>query len=185
MKADFLKECLTDLTAKVKKSIPIDQFNSEYCMYCQNRDCSRSGAENRLFNVRTSNWKYNLFENVPRALPDDPNYEPIRAKWFKPPQVIINPQPDPPKEQEEKVFLPPPPDDMNTELEASGTEELMINPEEESVQEPSKVHSKEPIVPAKKVINNQNTSWDADEYVDEKKDQDVVISPGGSFTFGG
>lgn len=179
MKADFLQECLTDLSAKVKKSIPIDQFNNEYCIYCQNRDCSRSGAENRLFNVRASNWKSTLFDNVPRALPNDPSYESIRSKWFKPPQVVINPQPDPPKTDESQAVPPPSSAETIPEIVKDRVEEP-LDQNEETLPEPPQISEST----TKKVINNQNTSWDAEEYIEEKKDQDVVISPGGSFTFG-
>lgn len=179
MKADFLQECLTDLSAKVKKSIPIDQFNNEYCIYCQNRDCSRSGAENRLFNIRASNWKSTLFDNVPRAQPNDPSYESIRSKWFKPPQVAINPQPDPPKDVESQESPPTPTAEVAPKIVEDKIEES-LEQKKEIFPEPLQI----PATSTKKVINNQNTSWDAEEYIEEKKDQDVVISPGGSFTFG-
>lgn len=195
MKSDFLNECLTDLTAKVKRSIPIDSFNAEYCAYCQNKECSRSGAKTQIFVTRVMNWESSLFINVPRAHENDPKYESIRGKWFRPP--VINVQNSPPEVIQEKpketAFQPPVPHQTpEVPREESEAEETIKETQEEATELNGDTASEElthgvPPEPATSPIANPrfNTNWDQDEYIEEKKDEDVIISPGGSFTFGG
>lgn len=77
VKSDFLKECMSDVGQG-----PIDIFQKAFCSVCANRDCSRSTSSNLSFDRRVSNWKDDLFNNVPRANESDPNFARIRAKRF-------------------------------------------------------------------------------------------------------
>lgn len=61
-KADFLKECMRDVSA-----VSLDEFQRSTCVRCINDECGRSAANNMLFNIRANTWKQVLFDNVPRA----------------------------------------------------------------------------------------------------------------------
>lgn len=81
-KVDFLKECMNDPALTKAGPMPIDIFNSSYCIICANRECSRSGLSSSSFDIRAMNWKKDLFDSVPRADELDPNYNRIREKRF-------------------------------------------------------------------------------------------------------
>ncbi len=70
--------------ALVKGMVPLDEFNKAYCVRCQQRGCERAGMNSSLIAVRARTWKERLFERVPRADNDDPEYDRIRAKRFLP-----------------------------------------------------------------------------------------------------
>ncbi len=89
-KQDYLKECLSDITSKIRQSVPINDFNNEYCKYCANQECIRSGALKSSFYLRTSTWKERLFLDIPRATSSDPEIETIQLRWFKPELVNSN-----------------------------------------------------------------------------------------------
>lgn len=63
-------------------NVPIDSFNTGYCMVCANRDCTRSQSNSMIFDQRTQNWYKNLFSDVPRADINDVSFDNIRAKKF-------------------------------------------------------------------------------------------------------
>ncbi len=81
-KVDYIRECLED-PALVSQAVPLDEFNKVICMRCGNRQCTRSRANNMMFDSRVANWRSNWFLNVPRAVENDPNYANIRAKNFQ------------------------------------------------------------------------------------------------------
>ena len=64
--------------------IPMDQFNKAYCLVCANRECSRSGLNLSAFDRRAINWKSDLFDNVVRPSESDPQYQSVRSKQFLP-----------------------------------------------------------------------------------------------------
>jgi len=76
---DFLKECMDSV-----QNPPLDEMQRNFCVVCANRECGRSGLNQSAFDNRVRNWKSLLFDNVPRAAPDDPRYDNIRAKQFAP-----------------------------------------------------------------------------------------------------
>ncbi len=81
-KADFIRECLED-PALVTQAVPLDEFNKAVCMRCGNRQCTRSRANNMLFDSRVANWRSHWFTDVRRAADDDPNFARIRGKNFQ------------------------------------------------------------------------------------------------------
>lgn len=89
---DFLRECMNDA-----QNPPLDQFQRNWCTVCANRECERAGMNNSAFDRRAKNWKSLLFDNVPRADPDDPSYDNIRSRVFLPSGQ---------KAAEVKVFIP-------------------------------------------------------------------------------
>lgn len=209
MKSDYLKECLTDLTSKVKKSIPIDQFNSEFCNYCINNECTRSSSSSTLFEKRVQNWQENLFGSVPRASDTDTTYDIIRAKWYKAiPSIGVTPDPTPPNTNmivpQNKVIdtvaekpKKPRPTKKRTRTE-QGVISMSESPEkvspahsigEEAPKPP--IEAKEPPAqspaqsPAQAPGPTGNTSWHTETFLPDSPNTEVVIKPGGSFTFGG
>ena len=78
MKPDYLKECMSEVG-----NIPLDQFNQAYCLRCGNQECIRSKINNS-FESRVKTWEERLFKNPPRAKDDDPRFNNIRSKQFKP-----------------------------------------------------------------------------------------------------
>lgn len=83
-KIDFLKECLSEVSSKIGKVVPIDDMTKAFCVVCGNRECARSIANNSKFDRRVSNWQSALFINAPRAAENDPAFAGIRAKQFLP-----------------------------------------------------------------------------------------------------
>ncbi len=89
---DFLKDCMSDV-----QNPPLDQFQRNWCLVCANRECERAGMNQSAFDHRAKNWKSILFDNVPRAAPDDPKYDNVRSKLFLPSGA---------RATEAKVFVP-------------------------------------------------------------------------------
>lgn len=84
-KSDFLKECISDpALVPSGQPVPMDAFMKAYCVRCDNRECSRAGSNNMLFDRRVRNWQNDLFEKPPRADDSDPRFVQIRAKNFAP-----------------------------------------------------------------------------------------------------
>lgn len=176
-KNDFLKECMSELPP-----IPIDEFNKGYCLLCGNHDCSRSAANNSKFEIRVNSWKERLFTNVNRANDRDPNFESIRQKKFLP--ILNNGGPIniETKNDEEPITERSPNISMYTEPEI-----------DENIEE---IKKEIPITRAdetQKIIAHPtqiNTSFSQELYVGketvrkETVQQELVIKPGGSFTFG-
>jgi hypothetical protein len=80
-KNDYLKECMSDVSSKLGRMIPIDDFNKNFCVVCVNHDCAR-GASGLKFENRVNNWKSIYFDDVRRADENDPKFEHIRMKKF-------------------------------------------------------------------------------------------------------
>ena len=174
MSEDYLRECLSEITNKVKKSVPIDQFVSEFCLYCINNRCSRSGSQKMSFEKRAKNWESDLFLNVPRADEKDSSYDIVRLKWFSPQSTtVINKQLESTSEQSNQVpqqSVPTFEQPETTELKSSDSEEKNLTTEQ-----------------PKPEVHGGNTSWDSPEYInnesEEKTEKDSIIQPGGSFSF--
>jgi hypothetical protein len=203
MKSDFLKECLSDITQQAKSAIPIDQFMTEYCVFCLNNQCSRSGSSNMAFERRAKNWESNLFINVPRVSDSDPSYDSIRSKWYRPPtsqvvtenkpvvqnkapapQVVVTPSQT--KAKKPKTKKPKPRSKKTATTKSAGSKKNVPVTAEETRSEPV---VPEPPTEQKAQENTvsslkNNTGWDNAGYVGEPESQDVVIKPGESFTFG-
>ena len=200
MKSDYLKECLSEVTQKAKSAIPIDQFMSEYCVYCLNNTCSRSGSSNMAFERRAKNWESNLFLNVPRASDTDPNYDPIRSKWYISPRVELHtpvvtttvkenkPPVKSPAVAKPKIpakKLSPKKTGAKGATKKNVKESLSKTKEEVlTVQSPSEPSSVEESVPSVSPGPKANTDWDSPGYVGDSESSDIVIKPGESFTFG-
>src|SRR5271156_5711688 len=80
-KVDFLRECMTD-PALVSGPVPHNEFMEHVCRRCDNKECSLSVANSLSFTKRATNWKKDLFLEVPRADDNDPLYAAIRQKNF-------------------------------------------------------------------------------------------------------
>lgn len=81
-KIDFLKDCISDVSGKLGRMVPIDDFNRAFCIVCVNNECARSKSSNLKFEHRVNNWQKNYFDEVPRADGQDPKFESIRIKRF-------------------------------------------------------------------------------------------------------
>lgn len=171
-KPDFLKECM-----KGFGNVPLDDFNAAFCALCHNRDCARSNASTMLFDQRVLSWHDRLFTNVPTANPDDPAFDPIRSKEFKPvaPGNVTVPaffsvgssvkRPAPPEASDASVGA--------EEKEAVGTEVG------ESV-------GTENVTPEPHAVNGGNTPFQQGTMIGDatpKFDSEVVMEPGQTFTF--
>lgn len=113
MRNDYLNECMSEF-----RNIAIDQFNKAYCLVCANADCSRSRANNTLFQIRTANWEKDLFIDPPKLEPQDPIAVSIINKWYKASEEVGTAPPvkpssfvaTPPASEPEKTSsLPPEP----------------------------------------------------------------------------
>lgn len=71
-----------DLFPECHDGTPIDVFTAECCMRCVNPECTRSVVGQSKFELRVGNWYDRLFANVPRMLPDDPQFAAIAGKKF-------------------------------------------------------------------------------------------------------
>ena len=208
MKPDYLKECLSDITAKIKKSVPIDQFNAEFCVYCINKECARSASSNMLFDRRVNNWESLLFRDVPRAKENDPDYDDIRFRWYKVPEVstertatnnVVISAPTTPevsKPQEVKHVdvkrKKPRPKKAKTNVneersEVAEADRQVPGPVLEPKIEENMTESQEQA--PKPTQLTSNTAWHQEEYIgppknSSKDESEVVVKPGGSFTFG-
>ncbi len=80
-KANFLRECMND-PALVSGTVPHNEFMANICKRCGNQECEISRANQLSFTDRVTNWKKNLFLEVPRADDNDPAYEAFRQKQF-------------------------------------------------------------------------------------------------------
>lgn len=132
---DFLKECMSD----IEKPIPLDTFNVVWCRLCGRRECVRAGLNSSVFDVRTRNWRDNLFLKVPRAEDNDPRYSNIRAKKFLPlapssevwtnAVAVVSPDPDPQPPDPAGPGLPDPPEEESPDTDPNPEPEPEPNPE--------------------------------------------------------
>lgn len=178
---DFLKECMTDPALAKAGPIPIDAFSRAYCIVCANRECSRSALGSMSFDVRVANWHKDMFESVPRADESDKKFDALRNKKFlqvhadvpeitlQRPQrfeVVIEEQPAPATPASAPA---PAPETPATSVPAPKTPATPQTAAGELENTPFAQGTVLPGEPARK---------DADE-------QDVIMNPGGTFTFGG
>ena len=188
---DFLKECMSDVGQG-----PIDIFQKAFCSVCANRDCSRSTSSSLSFDKRVSNWKDDLFDNVPRADESDPNFARIRAKRF----ISINNDP-PGISNVVPVIIETQKNNISTQMEANMVNDRLVVQMDTTQVEPDPVVQSVPVqpvpvqpVPVQPVPvpvqpqNQSNTTFVQGTTIPGfKKEEkiDVVIEPGASFTFGG
>ena len=186
-KPDYLRECMSDVPG-----MPIDDFNKNWCMVCNNPACSRSSSNNQLFTRRAENWKQDLFLNVKRAADDDPKYSSIRSKSFAPAvqsyEVFTStPGTDPgPKwftpvevEQEDGKNPEDPPD---TDPAPMPTPSVSTAPE--GTPEPERVTS--PVAARPSTQTQVNTSFSQGAVIRgaTQPKSEVVMQPGQTYTFG-
>jgi len=175
MKEDYLKECLSEVSAKAKKAIPMDDFQREFCVYCMNRECARSGASSMLFDRRAANWYKDLFVDVQRAPPGDETAAAIVGKWapsnFKVPLPV----------QQEVVPAPP----VVSAPPAVPMPQEAVPMPQEAVPMPSEPEHVAP-APTRKVLPGAaNTPFDNPMFIGPAPSDEQVLDPGGTFTFGG
>ena len=209
MKEDYLRECISDINNALKKSVPLDQFSAEFCVYCINNKCARSGANNTLFQKRVNGWYENLFLNVPRVDGSDPKHLEIQSRWFKKPDPIITKievetpviteitkeivSEDTETQEKTKAIKPKKkPAKKKTKAKSPEKTDIVESPSESifiSSSEPEKTQG-EPTQPKTEIMHEDkssvppiNTSWDKPLFIDGGT-TDIVIGPGGSFTFG-
>lgn len=184
---DFLKECMSDVSSKLGKVVPINEFNQAFCVLCVNRDCSRSRSNNLLIARRSANWRENLFINVPRAGDNDPQYANIRSKNF----VSVNPSISVPisnnilQNTSEESTRNPIEQKLNIEFKSEDTSKLEpvlpIEPEPEP--EPKSPPPPPPIQPKPIKLPAGNTPFAQGTVLSSKKPE-VFLEPGQSYTFG-
>jgi len=73
---DLLGECND-------QQVPYEDFRLQFCIRCQQPECTRSRAGTSKFDQRVATWQERLFEQVPRMDPGDPRFMEIQAKQFK------------------------------------------------------------------------------------------------------
>lgn len=169
-------------------NVPIDEFNKAYCQVCLNSHCVRSSSAS-VFNARVANWKERLFINPARADENDPKFAHIRAKHFvsaepSPLRVYSEPSPTEPEPEqvaapEEQVAAPHP------DLEIT---EVVQEPEPEPEPEPAPaiVHVPAVVKPPAPVPQSElptNTDFEQGKVLGDGN-KDVVLDPGGTYTFG-
>ena len=190
MKDDFLKECLEEVRAKARATVPLDEFQNEFCRVCQNRSCSRSGGAAMSFDRRVESWERRLFIDIPRASESDASYDNIRSKRFLPPVksawVVVPENLDKPSVRPWAEPPVKPAHHSKSKESAENTEECISSavpePHAPEAQHEPVVEQKAPEIPS----SAGNVPFDS-EWTDTGSNQpgDVVIQPGGSFTFGG
>ena len=175
-KPDFLKECMSDVGQG-----PIDLFQKAFCFVCANRECSRSSANNMAFDRRMSSWKKDLFDNVPRADESDPRFASIRSKKF----VTIN-NIEPIVVNSNIISNPETFISMSTD--GVSPTDIDIPTEQPVIQQPVIQQMTQPPTPSQPVQNSSqaNTPFSHGAVLPGFKIEqaDVVIEPGGNFTFG-
>lgn len=174
MKPDYLKECMSEVG-----NVPLDQFNQIYCLRCGNQECARSKVSNS-FESRVKTWEDRLFRNPPRAADDDPRFDNIRAKNFRPigqqsleihdtQQIPITPL----KEENPKPAPEPPPPLPKPEAVAP-------KPAVQPKPAPAPPAPASPPTPP----NIGNTAFNQGAMIGGSPPTEKVLEPGGTFTFG-
>lgn len=181
-KADFLKECMTDPALTKAGPMPLDLFNRSYCVVCANRECSRSGLGSASFDVRATNWRKDMFDSIPRADEADPEYARIREKNFLTvdrgvPEVSMTTAPSPAQRFEVSIHEAPGPAPKD---EVPPSPEVRPEPQTQSA-------VVQPRTPGPESENTPFVQGTVLPGGPPRPDQskDTVLSPGGTFTFGG
>lgn len=196
MKEDYLKECLSEVTSKLKKVVPMDDFQREFCVYCQNKECARSGASNMSFDRRAANWYRDLFQNIPRASENNENTLKVAKIWESSmefvgkPKVHVKVQDEPEIKQELKSE--PKQEPIQEPETLQEPESVQINqepieiPEQTKIPEPVKITEQIPtLLTVSKPIQSpiiRNTPFDKPEYIGEEP-KEKIIQVGGTYTF--
>jgi len=144
-KTDFLKECISDVSSKLHRMVPIDDFNRTFCVVCVNRDCARSKSNNLKFESRVNNWEDLYFNKVKRADNQDPQFESIRIKRFVSPEdrstyIIkepeLEPKPEPKTNLDPEPVLEPVIQAPEKEPQPMDVPELNVPKPKESIPDP-------------------------------------------------
>ena len=77
---DYLGECN-------EHSVPLAQFQEQFCSRCVQPECSRSLHGTTKFDRRVASWRERLFTQVPHMSQEDPRFPLIAGKQFKMIQV--------------------------------------------------------------------------------------------------
>lgn len=192
-KNDYLRDCMSGFG-----TIPLDSFTQGYCLVCANRECTRSYANTMVFDKRVQNWHKTLFSEVPRADANDPRYENVRAKRFIPKEPLIQintptqvtsiPIIEPTMNASQPNILEappcsppvPPPDAIRVQtIPKAPIQEIKIR-EQATATEPQ---TKENVVD----IPQGNTPFQQGQVIKsdaQPEKSDVIMTPGGTFTFG-
>lgn len=183
--ADFLKECMSDVSGKLGKVVPIDEFNQAFCVVCVNKECARSRSNNMLFDQRAHNWKEELFISVPRAGDDDPQYNGIRSKNFI--SVANIPAPNIPQNTPEEPKINPIERKLNIEFKSENSD-LSEEPEPEPIPELEIIKPEpkpEPLIqPQPRPVPDLGNTPFQQGTVLPGKSKEVKLEPGQSYTFG-
>ena len=177
-KDDFLKECMSEMG-----NVPLDVFNRELCLKCANRECVRAGMNNSLFDKRVRDWRDKLFLNVERVEPGDPRFSEIEAKHFMPLGGSSSWEvrgPEPVTEPEPVVEPEPEPEPEEVSVESEPDLEEIPEPEPERIEEPEPAEA----IPVPPVPTNTQFDQGAMLGGQAPSDEDAVIQPGGTYTFG-
>jgi hypothetical protein len=169
-KPDYLRECMSGFG-----TVPIDAFSKAFCLVCANRECARSAANGMKFDRRVHTWYETLFSQVPRADDNDARYDTLRAKRFMPitPAIEVN-TPDPMPMPIIQEISPP--------IITPEAPDIIPKP---SPMAPVVQEVEGPPTPPKTVEippNVTNTPFVQGTMIGSNKE--VVIQPGGTFTFG-
>ena len=186
-RSDFLKECMSSVGQG-----PIDLFQQAFCSVCYNRECSRSSSHNLSFDRRISNWKKDLFDNVPRANESDPKYASIRAKKFvtidrSSPPVFFSSTQEPPINTDVPVHPQViQPQIVQPQSAISEVSPELTEPTSEPTPQIPQITSQEPVVSS----DQANTPFSQGTILpgfqkQAQEPSDTIIEPGETFTFGG
>jgi len=163
--------------------MPFDMFNRSYCAVCGNRECSRSALNGMAFDARVLNWKKDMFDSVPRADDADTGYDRIREKRFlqvQGPAPQVSTQAWIPEMRHGVQIQEPEP-----AVEPAHSEEppaVLASPRPEA--EPKPVQRQAPDYALENTPFAQGTVLPGGPPSPAGEGKDVVMSPGGSFTFG-
>jgi hypothetical protein len=174
-KNDYLKECMSTFG-----TVPIDAFNQSYCRVCAARDCSRSRANNFLFDNRVANWEDSLFNKVPRASENDPIFKEISSKRFLPTMDTINIRSDqlPPR----FMGVAPTAETVPGQAPASVQVQAPAPAQAQSLA-PVPVPSLNPAPIQAPGISSENTPFIQGTLL-KRPESEVIMVPGQSYTFG-
>jgi hypothetical protein len=185
---DYLKECISDVSGKLGRMVPIDDFNRTFCVVCVNRDCTRSKSNNLKFESRVNNWQDIYFNKVQRAADQDPKFENIRVKKFISPEdkntyIIKDPEP---------VLAPPIPEPalepalelivLETPPKALSVPESELSIPELSVPEPKKLEYQNSTNQIQ-ISDQANTPFAQGTMLPGSKVEEKVLEPGQVFVF--
>lgn len=128
VKNDFLKECLSEVSSKIGKMVPIDDFNKNFCVVCVNHECSRAASGKLKFENRVNNWESIYFTGVSRADNNDPKFEHIRMQKFVTPNSNIYVLDEPNIIVPEPILKPDPVPDPTPKVVTPETPKVLVSP---------------------------------------------------------